>query len=100
MPTIKNLEELSSEERARAVFSQRILALGQASSADIAAKVVVHRALGCDRDLALICMTELCRRRSLGEDFDFETFIDDEVKKIPKLQNLNSILTGFLKIKK
>lgn len=66
-----------------------LLNLGQVSSERLAAQVVLYKTLGLQKDLALICMAELSRRRGLGEDFDFETFIEQEIKKIPPIPELN-----------
>ena len=56
-----------------------------AAQEDLAAYVVVYRTLGINKQLAIDCMIELANRKITGSDFDYEKFIDDEVKKIPKI---------------
>lgn len=66
---------------------QRKLEIPQAASKVLAAHIVVYRTLGIEKDFAVTCMEELVRRRALGDDFDYETYIDEEVKKIPKIDD-------------
>jgi hypothetical protein len=47
--------------------------------------IVCDRYFGCYRDIAIMCMEELGRRRAAGDDFPFETFIDDSLAELPKL---------------
>ncbi len=63
--------------------------LHQSSSEQLAAQIVVYKSLGINKSLALCCMLELARRRNLGEDFQYENFIEDELKKIPQISNYN-----------
>lgn len=70
---------------------QRILEIPQADSKLLAAHVVVYRTLGIEKEFALACMTELARRRDLGDDFDYESYIEAEIVKIPKLDELENI---------
>lgn len=71
------------------------LTISQASSEALAASVVAYRALGFNKDFALACMAELGRRRSLGEDFNFEEWIEIELAKIPKPEGLDLSKMGF-----
>lgn len=63
-------------------------------SKSLAARVVVFRMLNSFREEAKVAMAELMKRRQLGEIFDFETFIETQVKensidlKIPSFNNL------------
>lgn len=45
------------------------------SSKTLAAIVVAYRALGVHKDLAIIAMEELVRRKAEGDDFDYEAWI-------------------------
>jgi hypothetical protein len=36
-------------------------------------------------------MSELSRRRNLGEEFEFENFIETELAKIPKIENIDLV---------
>lgn len=67
----------------------------KSSSKALAARIVVYRSLGIDKEDSLLCMKELAARRAEGEDFDYESFIEEELKKMPKSEkkmNLNNIL--------
>lgn len=70
---------------------QKHLDILAAPSDSLAAVVVCYKTLGLDRDGALICMSELSRRRGLGEEFDFEKFIETEIQKIPKFVPLDLV---------
>lgn len=48
--------------------------------------IVTARYLGSMKTEAISCMEELARRRSEGETFDYESFIETEVKKLPNIQ--------------
>lgn len=63
---------------------EKYLDILSSPSDSLAAMVVSYKTLGWDRNGALICMAELARRRGLEEEFDFETFIEAEIQKIPK----------------
>ena len=83
----------------------KILSIGFSTSEALAAHVVLYRALNIDRELALLCMEELSKRRKFGYDFDYESFIEDELEKIPKMRNINlpeigkKIMNNSFKIK-
>ena len=63
--------------------------------------IVASRYLGYNQEVAKAAMKELANRRSDGSDFDFESFIEIEMKKLPslnsKLPDLKSIFSGALK---
>lgn len=54
------------------------------SSKALAAHVVVYRLLGLNKDLATKCMIELSNRKAAGDEFDYDAYITDELKKSPK----------------
>ena len=61
-----------------------------ANSKSLAVWVVVYRTLGVYKDLSIKCMKELARRRKEDNDqFNYESFIDEEVKKFPKPQKMD-----------
>lgn len=97
---MKTIEELDFAEMTQVSLMQKSIAMGYAQSKDIAAYVVLYRVLGSGKDFAMICMAELGRRRSLGDDFIFEDFINTEVKKVaqPKEGDFG-IAKSFLNIK-
>lgn len=65
------------------------LNIGFCTSKTLASYVVIYKALNIDKELALMSMNELARRRKLGEIFDYESFIDEEIAKMPKMRNIN-----------
>lgn len=90
---LPKLEPKSQEELQAAVKTVQ--------SKVLASYVVAYRTLGYNKQLAILCMSELARRRKEGEDFEYEKFIDEEIQKVPKLQNLNlqSVMPQLLNIK-
>lgn len=65
-------------------------------SESLAAYIVLFKTLGIGEKLALECMKELALRRSQGESFNFEDFIETESAKIPKTSgNLEKITSTF-----
>lgn len=64
------------------------------NSESLAARVVVFRMLGSFKEEAKVAMAELMRRKQSGDNFDFENFIENQVKensidlKIPSFNNL------------
>lgn len=89
------------------IFSliKRELMVAQSQSDVLAAYVVSFRAIGIGENFAILCMEELVRRRSLGEEFDFEDWIETELAKIPKIAkiditnmtlNLQDMLSAFV----
>ncbi|KKN67662.1 hypothetical protein LCGC14_0459210 [marine sediment metagenome] len=74
--------------------------IGSCTSEMLATYVIIYKTLNMDKEMALLSMKELAIRREQGDDFDYETFIEEEIKKIPKMRNLNlpemgkSIMSG------
>ena len=97
---ILDLEDLPFDQKQETEESQKLQAMHQADSATLAAHVVLYKSLGLFKKSAIACMSELHRRRSLGEDFDFETFIDSELSKLPKVQPLDfNLVRGLMDLK-
>lgn len=65
-----------------------------AKSKILAGYVITYRLLGLYKELAEECMEELLLRRENGDNFNFEEYIEDELKNSPK-----SNITDLLKIK-
>jgi hypothetical protein len=67
------------------------------SSEKLAEMIVCDRYFGCYREVSVICMEELARRRAGGDSFDFENYIESSFKKLPELNmsglNLRDVLT-------
>jgi hypothetical protein len=83
------MTEINPEEQSEILRVSRLISIGFSTSETLAAHVVVYRTLNLDKELALICMRELARRRLLGEDFDYETYIEEKIKTIPQMKGIN-----------
>jgi hypothetical protein len=71
--------------------------LSQYSVTKLCDIIICDRYLGFNHDLAIACMVELGKRRSDGDDFNFEDYIEKEYQNLPKIEteslDLRSILT-------
>jgi hypothetical protein len=67
-------------------------------SEDLAAQVVLYRSLKINKELSTKCMIELAKRREAGDQFDFESFIEQELNKLPKPQNKSGNISNILKL--
>lgn len=69
------------------------------SSQKLCEMIVCDRYFGCYREVAIICMEELSKRRAGGDDFDFEKYIDECLEKLPKIElkmpNLRDVMSKF-----
>lgn len=45
--------------------------------------IVCDRYFGCYKDVAIMCMEELARRRIAGDEFNFESYIENSLKDMP-----------------
>lgn len=96
---ISDIDHLSIEDQQTGEFVQKLISIGQAQSNAMATFVVLYRSLGMFKQLAVVCMAELARRRNLGEEFDYETYIETELNKVPKIPNMNlDSVRGLLNI--
>jgi hypothetical protein len=57
--------------------------------------IVCSRYFGFGEKVAPMCMGELARRRTAGDSFDFESYIDQAQKKLPVI-NLNMDIKNTL----
>lgn len=67
------------------------------SSQKLAEMVVCDRYFNCYREIAVMCMEELGRRRVDGDIFDFEMFIEKSLNDLPKLDFSVPDLTTVLR---
>lgn len=96
---IVDLEELSQIYQEKYQILQQCLLIHQASSDVLASHIVLYKSIGLNKKIAIVCMLELARRRALGEEFDYESFIDIKLKNIPTIQPLNfNVFRGLLNI--
>lgn len=88
MQSKKDSEEIEAEK------------IKNASSKNLAGFVIAYRLLNVYKDLSIKCMEELMIRRELGDSFDFESYIENEVKDAPRptdLSKVSNVLKGLLK---
>lgn len=57
--------------------------LNQFSMRKLCEIIVADRYLGSLNKEAVMCMEELAKRRGDGDTFDYETFIETQLKKLP-----------------
>jgi len=57
------------------------------SSKTLAAIVMSYRALGLNKPQAIAAMQELAERKANGDDFDYETWIKEQLKNVPKVKS-------------
>lgn len=77
-------------------FSDKVYAMTNEKLCEV---VVANRYLGTMRDVAILCMEELARRRSAGGIFEYEKYIDDVLKTLPKFDlDLQKIMKNMPKI--
>lgn len=58
----------------------------QYSTVKLCQIIVTARYLGSMREEAVACMQELALRRQSGEEFLYENFIENELKKLPNFK--------------
>lgn len=58
--------------------------------------IVCDRYFGCYREIAIMCMEELAKRRIAGDNFDFEGYIEQSYNELPKLNTVSPDLRDIL----
>ena len=48
--------------------------------------IIAYRYLGLYKEIYLICMEELAKRRVAGDSFDFENYINDNLSDMPEIK--------------
>jgi hypothetical protein len=86
-----DLENLDPEERKRLIKESQMASIKTSPSDALAAHVVVYRALKINKDIAIACMKELAKRKEEGDDFDYETYIEEKLAEVPKPQKMNYV---------
>lgn len=69
--------------------------LERPSSEALASMIVAYRSLGLFKDQAKKAMAELAKRQDEGDDFDYEAFISQKLKEVPKSE-INPEISKFL----
>jgi hypothetical protein len=59
--------------------------LPQYTSQKLSEMIVADRYLSFNKEMGVMCMEELARRRAAGDPFEFEKYIDDAFNSLPKL---------------
>ena len=73
------------------------------SSTMLCRMILVQKSFNLNKDLTILCMGELARRRESGDLFNFEQFLDENKNLIPKLSfamDLNAVQSIFSGLKK
>lgn len=83
-------DEVLSEEE----LKNNINIYGMEKLCDI---IIAYRYLGMFKDLYKPCMEELSKRRDSGDQFNFEDYIENNIKELPKIEFNISDLTEMLK---
>ncbi len=65
------------------------------SSEALASMIVAYRSLGLFKEQAKEAMAELARRQDEGDNFDYESFISQKLKEVPK-SDMNPEISKFL----
>ena len=72
--------------------------VNEISNEVLAAQVVAYRALGVQKNLAIIAMDKIKKRKNAGDVFDFDSFITSELNKIPKITESNGSISDGLSL--
>lgn len=59
--------------------------ISQYSSEKLCELIVCDRYFGCYKEIAIVCMEELARRRLAGDEYVFEDYIEKAYNTLPKL---------------
>lgn len=95
---IKDLSELDSPDVGEVSLDLNVIKekVPSYTSEKLCEMIVCDRYFGCFRDVAIICMEELGKRRLAGDTFNFESRVDELFKSLPKLDfampNLRDLL--------
>ena len=76
------------------------VSLGDAPPEHLCDVVIAFQYLGLAKQNALECMQELARRRTDGDQFDFEKYISEEMNKLPKITENASLFNAILPLSK
>ena len=60
-----------------------MIPIDKQTSEALAAKVVSFRVLKMNKDGAKEAMIELAKRKANGDDFDYDSYIEEKIKSIP-----------------
>lgn len=89
----EEFEEMSEEE-----LKAKIPEFNSVRLCDI---IVAHRYLGFYKALQIPCMEELAKRRMNGDQFEFEQYIEDSFKDMPKIEfDLTNLSAALEQLKK
>jgi hypothetical protein len=65
------------------------------SSKTLAAIVVSYRTIGFNKDIATQAMEELSKRKANGDEFNYQSFIANEIANQPERPALPNVMGGI-----
>lgn len=97
---ISPIKNIGLELKNKIYKTNRILCIPFAESDSLAAYIILYRTLGLERDIAVLAMYELSRRRMDGEVFDYESYIELKTQEIspPKAYDYSNMLSFISKV--
>ncbi len=91
-------EDLDIEELTEAEVQAKIPEFNSVKLCDI---IISYRYLGLYKFLYVLAMEELAKRRIEGDSFDFEKYIEESSKELPKLEfNITDVNLAMEQLKK
>jgi hypothetical protein len=67
------------------------------SSVKLCEMIVCHRYFGSYKEISILCMEELARRRIAGDNYNFEDYIEESLKQLPPLSFSTPVLGDVLR---
>ena len=62
-----------------------------ADSKVLAVHIIAYRVIGINKELSIACMEELAKRRSNGDSFNYEEYIESKIKDFPRFKNMDMV---------
>ena len=79
---IGDLDDMDPKGKSIGERDVRLNQIPTVPSESLCGYIVLFRTLGMEKDFSIVCMQELLRRQSIGDDFDFETYIKEKCKTV------------------
>ena len=97
---IGEVDDLNPRSKESAKRDTRLALMATAPSESLCHFIVLFRTFGLEKEFSIVCMKELVRRKDqLGDEFDYEGFIDTTIKTVPipsgKLQPLTQFKSSI-----
>ncbi len=83
----KEIDEMDDSEDESLDFNEEEVRgnLPEYTSEKLADLIITYRYIGLYKELSISAMEELSKRRTAGDSFEFESYIDKELKELPAL---------------